>query len=150
MKNRQHRAVRLSATILILLVTVTAAAAQSQDSPAPKVAQQSHAAIVDRPRPQIVYNVRSRDASEVLHAQSKMDGSLPVNPNMPISLQISRASSNAEAARPSEAIPVPNPITPRTHKQKPQNIERMAVPPGQAKPLIGNPGKGHGHGKHHD
>lgn len=111
--------------------------------------QQSRALAV-KSKPQIVYNVRSRETAEALHAQSKPAGdvSLPIDANMPISLQLSRSNANAEAAaaRAAEMTPAPS-IAPRVTKRKTQSVPRMMIPPNQAKQFGPARNAGHGRGK---
>lgn len=145
---------RFSATVLTLLATAFVATAQpvpTQGSPAPKAAEQFHAAMSDRAKAQVVYNVRSRESAELLHAQSKAspDVSLPIDANMPISLQISRANANVEAAGAARAVQTsPVPVVPRARKSKAQNRAHLVAPPGPSTPFIQSPGRhGHGHGR---
>lgn len=138
--------------VVVSLATVVSAqppSAQSEGSPAQRAVQQAHAT-VENSKPQIVYNVRSRETAEALHSQSKpaSELSLPIDPSMPISLQLSRSNANAEAAAAARAAQIAPPpaLAPRARKHKAQNGGRSTIPPGQAKQfsMPGDAGQGHG------
>jgi hypothetical protein len=144
-----------SATVVISLATIVAAqpqAVQSESSPAQRPAQQTRP-VAEHAAAQIVYNVRSRESAEALHAQTKSAGdvSLPIEPNMPLSLQLSRSNANGEAAaaaRATQAVPAQPRIVPRVRKQKALSAGRVMIPPGQTRQTVPPANAGHGRGKH--
>ena len=162
--NNQQRTAGLIAILSACAIAqiATAQPAANQASPAPKAMQASHAA--EAAKPQVVYNVPSRQTAEALHAQSKVPGdvSLPVDGNMPISLQLSRSNANAEAAGVRVAQPTPTEARAEHHgkRRKSESANEVAPPAGGPNQLNATPvprihGQGHGHGesrghgKHH-
>lgn len=134
---------------------------QPEGSPAGKQPVEGKEIKSARQKPQIVYNLgsASRETAEALHAQSKAaDMSLPIDGNMPISLQVARANANANAAAAeaaARAVPAPAPsatASPEAKRDKPQRRararSRSAVPPqpnGAAVPKAAE----HGHAPRH-
>jgi hypothetical protein len=65
----------------------------------------------------VIYNITSasRESAQALHAQSKnVDVSLPVDPSMPLSLQMSRNNANAAAAQQQATPAQAGPAAPAT------------------------------------
>lgn len=110
---------------------------------------------VEQSKPQIIYHLSngSRDTAEALHAQSKRaNENLEVSPDMPISLQLARASSNASPAQ----LPPNRPPNPSVDRRIGAGAGRGAKMRGPsrggegrrsfAKPAKGGRGEKHGHG----
>jgi hypothetical protein len=121
----------------IFVVAFTGGLRAEPDKPASKS--------VTRTRPQVIYHVRpASNYAATLHAQAKTqtNNDLPIDSNMPTSLQISRENANAEAAEArtrQEAAERPRP-TPRPKVQKRQQMMR---PPMSVK-SNGHGSKAHG------
>lgn len=105
-----------------------------------------------RIKPQIIYRLpRVSGYAAALHSQAKTpDNSLPITPDMPVSLQMSRAAANEAANQPS---PQPQP-QPSVEQQKPPKIQptkqsRARSPNLRSNPRNKAPGKNHGPGNSH-
>jgi hypothetical protein len=111
-----------------------------------------------RVKPQVIYHVpRVSGNAAALHAQAKADNNaLPIDGNMPVSLQMARSAANAEAAQ-SSPTPPNNPeqnrVVPRVarpSREKAQKGNSRSIAPRQAPrdraAGAGNRG-GAGHGK---
>jgi hypothetical protein len=103
---------------------------------------------VVRPKPQVIYHLpRSSNYAATLHSQAKgQNNDLPIDSEMPTSLQISRANANAAAAKAREEAATAPPAEqrqqqvrqPRVKRQKAQSVRVVRPHPGK--------GKGPGHG----
>jgi hypothetical protein len=114
------------------------------------------AVVIARSKPQVIYHLpRSENYPATLHSQAKgRTDLLPVDPDMPTSLQLSRSRANAaalDADAETANRPDPNPekaTTPppkRTVKRSPAKAPRVhAISPGRGH---GNPHPGKGHKK---
>jgi hypothetical protein len=94
-----------------------------------------------RTKPQIIFHVRpASNYAATLHSQEKTrNHDLPIDENMPTSLQLSRSNANAEARAQQEAVV-------RERSQKRPKIQRSQVrhPQSSVKPK-GHGNKGHKH-----
>jgi hypothetical protein len=106
-----------AATVLLLVAAQIASAEDPQQgtSPMPRQVNEQRPASAERPKQQVIYNLNngSQQNAEILHGQSKAaaDASLPIDPTMPISLQLARAKANAvsqAAVQSSQAPAAPN------------------------------------------
>ena len=108
------------------------------------VVQQSKVPPAARTKPQIIYHVRpASNYAATLHSQQKtQNNDLPIDGDMPTSLQLSHSNANAEARAQHEAAVV------ERNRTRPK-IEKS---PGKRSPFSvkskGHGGKGHG-GKGH-
>jgi hypothetical protein len=114
--------------------------AESKKSAAPRI------------KPQIIYRLpRVSGYAAALHSQAKTpDNSLPITPDMPISLQMSRAAANAEA----NAANQPSPQPPAEQPEKRPNIQPTQQSPSRSPSHRSNMrnkalGKAHGPGNSH-
>lgn len=115
-------------------------------------------AAAPRVKPQVIYHVpRVSGTAAALHAQAKAENNaLPIDANMPISLQMTRAAANAEAA---QVSPTPantsnqDGVTPRGVRHPRQKVQRgntRSIAPHQAirgRPATAGRRSGAGHGK---
>ena len=149
---------RLSAVILATLSV--AGGSVGAESPADgenstQTAKQEHG------RPQIIYHLPagSHPTAQALHAQSKAAEFLEIGPDMPISLQLARASANeaaraeAAASRRVEATPGSpskngEPSAKRTKSRRVNHSNRARNFPkgGDVEVTDGHHGEGHGRG----
>lgn len=110
---------------LAAVAPVMGQSAQAESSPAAKQGQRE----VEHVRPQVIYNLSSasRETAEALHAQSKAaDMSLPIDGNMPISLQLARANANANAAAATGAATQPQQASEQPKSVRPRRAQRAA------------------------
>jgi hypothetical protein len=100
---------------------------------------------VPRIKPQIIYRLpRMSGYAAALHSQAKSsDNSLPITPDMPVSLQLSRAAANAEA----NAASQPSPQPPAEQPEK-RNIQPAPQSPSHSpshRPNVRSKGQGKSH-----
>ena len=117
---------------------------RAEPPPSAPDVQQSKVSPVARTKPQIIYHVRpASNYAATLHSQQKtQNNDLPIDGDMPTSLQLSRSNANAEARAQQQAAVVER-NRPRPKIQKSQGKR----PPFSVKSK-GHGGKGHG-GKGH-
>lgn len=101
-----------------------------------------------RTKPQVIFHVRrTSNYAATLHSQAKtQNNELPIDSNMPTSLQLSRSNANAAAAQ-AEAQ-AQQETAARQHKVKPPKVQKNHVvrPPASMKPKgNGNPHGNKGH-----
>src|SRR3954466_13094247 len=97
----------LIAFVCAVLFALSAMLRAEPPPSAPDV-QQSKVSPVPRAKPQIIYHVRpTSNYAATLHSQQKtQNNELPVDADMPTSLQLSRSNANAEARAQQEAAVV--------------------------------------------
>lgn len=153
---------------MALICVVQSISVALAESPAPENSSRGQRGEHDRQRAQVIYNLSSasRETAVNLHSQSKnVDTSLPVDPSMPISLQMARNNANAEAqqaqqqqqqqqAAQQHASPSPTASQiPRAAGSRGGRARRMQLPGGRAMqrgPGMMPPGQSHGHGRGHE
>jgi hypothetical protein len=108
------------------------------------VVQQTKVSPVARAKPQIIYHVRpASNYAATLHSQQKtQNNDLPIDGDMPTSLQLSRSKANADARAQQEA-----PVVERNRTRPKIQKSHGQRPPFSVKSK-GHGGKGHG-GKGH-
>ena len=101
---------------------------------------------VVRPKPQVIYHLpRSSNYAATLHSQAKgQSNDLPIDGDMPTSLQISRANANAAAAKARQEAATAPPAEQPPQQVRQQRVKRHKVQSVRvARP---HPGKAPGHG----
>jgi hypothetical protein len=140
------------AFILLIAITPVVPLARAEQPPATTAppAESNKKSAAPRTKPQIIYRLpRVSGYAAALHSQAKTpDNSLPIDPDMPVSLQISRAKANAAA----NAANQPSPPAEKPEKQS--NIQPTQPSPSRSPNRRSNmrnktPGKGHGPGNSH-
>lgn len=82
-----------------------------------------------RPKPQVIYHLpRSSNYAATLHSQAKgQNNDLPIDGDMPTSLQISRANANAAAAKAREEAATAPPAEQPQHQIRQRRVKRQKV-----------------------
>jgi hypothetical protein len=103
---------------------------------------------VVRPKPQVIYHLpRSSNYAATLHSQAKgQNNDLPIDSDMPTSLQLSRANANAAAAKAREEAVAAQPAEPRPQQVRPPRVKRQKVQSVRVARPHPRRGKGPGHG----
>jgi hypothetical protein len=102
---------------------------------------------VARSKPQVIYHLPpSSDYAARLHSQAKgQNNDLPIDGDMPTSLQMSRSNANAAAAKArQEAATAPPPE--QRPQPRPQQVKRPKAQSVRAAKPPSMKAKGHGHG----
>lgn len=129
--------------VMIAMLLVVPRARAEQPPAAPARPAELNKSPAPRIKPQIIYRLpRVSGYAAALHSQAKThDNSLPITPDMPVSLQMSRANANAAANQPS---PQPQPSVEQPEKQS--NIQPPKPSPSR-RSTIRSKGPGNSHGK---
>ena len=140
-----HFSLSLAAALTLLFCLPLAA-----DPPPAKTDANSSSSQSARSKPQVIYHLpRSSTYSATLHSQAKTQNNLlPVDGQMPTSLQLSRSAANAEAleAR-QEAERTATPPADQNARQQKQTIKRSRLKTPAVRTFA--PGRGKSHGNPH-
>jgi hypothetical protein len=143
----------VSAFIVMIAMTFVVPLSRAEQPPtAPVRPVESNTSAPPRVKPQIIYRLpRVSGYAAALHSQAKTpDNSLPITPDMPVSLQMSRSAANAEANAANQPSPQPSAQPP----EKRANIEPTQPSPRRS-PIRRSdmrhkaPDKDHGPGNSH-
>jgi hypothetical protein len=101
---------------------------------------------VARPKPQVIYHLPpSSNYAATLHSQAKtQNNDLPIDSDMPTSLQISRANANAAAAQARQDAAAPPPAAPQVTRSRGPSHRSVRSQSGKAK----GPARPHGNKSH--
>ena len=137
------------AFIVMMAMMLAALVARAEQPPsAPVQPAELKKSSPPRMKPQVIYRLpRVSGYAAALHSQAKTpDNSLPITPDMPVSLQMSRAAANEAANQPS---PQPPPSVQQQQQQpkiQPTKQSRPRSPNLRSNLRNKGPGKGHGPG----
>jgi hypothetical protein len=129
---------------MIAMALIVPRSPAEQPPVAPVHPVESNKSSSPRVKPQVIYRLpRVSGYVAALHSQAKTpDNSLPITPDMPVSLQMSRSAANAEANAANQPSPLPS-------AQPPE--KRLKIRPTQRRSDMRSkaPDKGHGPGNSH-
>lgn len=140
---RPHFHHRLLVLIAFAVILGPGFAARAEQPPA-----ESKSAPAPRAKPQVIYHLpRTSTYAATLHSQAKGQSNvLPIDSDMPVSLQMSRAAANAAAAQPQEG-PSASPGHAKSTEAARQNTLRRSKVPSSRPHLRSHAApKGHGPG----
>ncbi|MCA1658185.1 MAG: hypothetical protein LC627_02680 [Verrucomicrobiaceae bacterium] len=141
---------------MMIAMMLAVPVSRAEQPPGPTVqAAELKKSPVPRLKPQVIYRLpRVSGYAAALHSQAKTpDNSLPITPDMPVSLQMSRAAANEAANQPSpqpqpsvEQQPPPKMQPTKQSRTRSPNLRSNMRDKGPRKSQ--GPGNSHGHKSH--